>query len=68
MLVEAIIDAKKETMEVEAKTPRNKRLEDITTHAITHYKKFVPELEPTRINALIMERITRKLAKKLGSV
>jgi hypothetical protein len=67
MLNEAIDEAKRETEEEEKRTPRVKNLDKTGfTLKISHYKQFVPELEPARLGAMIMERTTKRLANKLG--
>jgi hypothetical protein len=69
MLNEAIDEAKRETEEEEKRTPRVKNLGNPANHPqISHYKRFIPELEPARLGAMIMERTTKRLANKLGLV
>jgi len=63
MLVKAIEEAKRETQEEEAKTPRGNHYHSDSS---SYYHHFVPELEPVRIGALVKERTVRKLAEKLG--
>jgi len=67
MLIDTINEAKKETQEEEAKTPRVEQRDGAPqTHQSAHYKRFVPELEPVRISAMVKERTIKKLAEKLG--
>ena len=68
MLVKAIEEAKKETQEEEAQTPRANHNYDSSapSHQIRHYRRFLPELEPVRIGALVKEKTVKKLAEKLG--
>ncbi|XP_031551641.1 peroxidasin homolog [Actinia tenebrosa] len=60
MLTEAIDEAKRETEEDEKRTPRQK-----SVALQSHYKRFVPDLEPARIGAMVMERTVKRLATKL---
>jgi len=69
LLKEAINEAKQESIEEEKLT----RLYDQhdgepQTLQSSHYKRFVPELEPVRIGALVKEKTIKKLAQKLGYV
>lgn len=67
MLVKTIEEAKKEVQEEEVKTSEASNYNNtFQSHQMTHYRRFVPELEPVRIGALVKERTVKKLAEKLG--
>lgn len=69
MLTEIFNEAKQETFEEEMLTRLYDQQDgEPQTLQSSHYKRFVPELEPVRIGALMKEKTIKKLAQKLGYV